>query len=315
MIKRTLVLFAIAAVSSVAATAQNTAPRPEGSARALAFSFEGSGGYLGVQTVEVTRENIGKFGLSEVRGIAVEKVMENSPAAAAGIAAGDVITKINGEPITSTRKLTRLISEISPDHQARVTVLRGGREIDITATVGKRPAPAFEQGSMSIPPIPPMPPSPGLEGLQGLFGAEGDRVFRLPEGGPNSMTIVAGRQIGVSVYPLTKQLGQRFGVDGGVMVSNVSENSPAARAGIVAGDIIVEVDGKAVTNNLDVVRSINEKKDGDVTLTIVSNGNRRNVNVTPEKGKGEFIYQFERSVTAPAGSPRPASIVLNGKDM
>ena len=50
----------------------------------FAFSFDGSGGYLGVQAVEVTKENFGKYGLKEVRGVAVDKVLDNSPAAAAG---------------------------------------------------------------------------------------------------------------------------------------------------------------------------------------------------------------------------------------
>lgn len=312
MTKRLLCVTMLTSLAAFSVSAQQTtAPHPPNAARAFAFAFDGSGGYLGVQTVEVTRENIGKYGLSEVRGVAVDKVVEGSPAAAAGIVAGDVITKVNGEPVTSTRKLTRLISEISPDHQARVTVLRGGREVEITATVGKRTAPTFEQGSFNMPP---MPPSPGLERFQGLFGGEGDRLLRFPEGGPNSITIVASRQIGVSVYPVTKQLGQRFGVEGGVMVSNVAENSAAARAGIAAGDIIVEVDGKAVKNNLDVVRFINEKKDGDVTLTVVSNGNRRGVTVTPEKGNGEMIFQIERNVTAPTRLPLPGSIILNDRD-
>ncbi|MEQ1924085.1 MAG: PDZ domain-containing protein, partial [Pyrinomonadaceae bacterium] len=83
----------------------------------FAFSFDGDGGYLGVQSIEVTKENFAKFGLREVRGVAVDKVMEGSPAAAAGIKAGDVIVRFNGEDIASTRKLTRLVSETSPDHQ------------------------------------------------------------------------------------------------------------------------------------------------------------------------------------------------------
>src|SRR5437867_7651436 len=108
-------------------------------ATTFAWSFDGDGGYLGVQTQEVTKENFAKFGLRDVRGIAVEKVLENSPAAAAGIQNGDVIVRFNGEEVTSSRKLTRLVSEVDPDHQVSLTVSRGGREQDIGVTVGKRP--------------------------------------------------------------------------------------------------------------------------------------------------------------------------------
>src|SRR5258708_5479054 len=113
---------------------------------AFAWSFEGGGGYLGVQTQEVSKENFAKFGLRDVRGVAVEKVLENSPAAA-GIQNGDVIVRFNGEEVTSSRKLTRLVGEVDPDHQVSLTISRAGREQEITATVCKRPTPRIENGN------------------------------------------------------------------------------------------------------------------------------------------------------------------------
>src|ERR1043166_1366832 len=94
----------------------------------FSFAFDGGGSYLGVQTDEITKDNYSKYSLSGVRGVAVEKVSENSPAAAAGILAGDVILKFDGEEVTGVRKLTRLIGEVDPDHQVRITISRGGRE-------------------------------------------------------------------------------------------------------------------------------------------------------------------------------------------
>src|SRR5205085_5801402 len=121
----------------------------EKGARTFAFSFDGGGSYLGVQTEEVNKDNFAKFGLRDVRGVAVEKVVDNSPAAAAGLRPGDVIVKVNGDEVSSTRKLTRLISEIDPDHQARLTVMRGGSEKEMTATLAARPAPKFGDGNFS----------------------------------------------------------------------------------------------------------------------------------------------------------------------
>lgn len=101
-----------------------------------------------------------------------------------------------------------------------------------------------------------------------------------------------GRVIGVGVTTLTKQLAEHFGVANGVMINNVRENSPAAKAGLKAGDIITECEGKSVKREMDLVRSINEKKEGDVTLTFVRNGNRQTITVTPEKSK-ESGFLFE----------------------
>ena len=306
----------------------------ESAPKAFAWSFEGDGGYLGVQTQEVNKENFAKFGLRSVSGVAVEKVQENSPAAAAGIQSGDVIVRFNGEDVTSGRKLTRLVGEVDPDHQVSLTVSRGGREQEITVTVGKRPAPKFENGNfefmtpgpmgkMEMPEfkwqmkdMPDMKNFPQLKDMPDFKDLpQGDfKAFALPNGEGKAFTWRAGsgRQIGIGVTQLGKQLAEHFGVDGGVMISEVRENSPASRAGLKAGDIIVEINGKAVKGDLDLMRTINEKKEGDVTLTIVRDRNRQTITVTPEASKdGGFLLQTDDgegmtpAPTAPA-MPRPA---------
>jgi C-terminal processing protease CtpA/Prc len=77
----------------------------------------------------------------------------------------------------------------------------------------------------------------------------------------------------------------------GLLINNVRENSPAAKAGLKAGDVIVEVEGKSVASNLDLIRAIGEKKEGDVNLTIIRDKNRQTVRVTPEAVKsGTFNF-------------------------
>jgi membrane-associated protease RseP (regulator of RpoE activity) len=63
-----------------------------------------------------------------------------------------------------------------------------------------------------------------------------------------------------------------------------------------AGDIIVEADGKEVKNNADLVRALNDKKEGAVTLTIIRDRNRQTVQVTPEKLKGDLMPLFEGEI-------------------
>jgi serine protease Do len=285
------ILFGITAGSA----AYTQTPEPKAEKAPQAFAFEFSGSYLGVETGEVTKENFSKLGLREVRGVAVEKVMDGSPAQTAGLQSGDVILKFNGEEVTSVRKLTRMIGEVAPDHQARVLVLRGGSERELTVTLGKRPMPKFENGGframspgrlgrLEFPPMAPMPPMSEAPLFRTYPGEDQDVfVFRS----------VAGRRIGISVTGLTKQLSDHYGVDGGVIINNVRENSPAAKAGLKAGDIIVEVEGKQIKGDVDLIRSIGEKKEGSVTLTIVRGGNRQTISVTPEEVKGEFNTFFE----------------------
>ena len=92
------------------------------------------------------------------------------------------------------------------------------------------------------------------------------------------------RRIGVSTTQLTKQLAEFFGVaDGkGVLVTSVGDDSPAAKAGIRAGDVITAVDGEKIEDAGDLTRALGKKKEGDVTLTIVRDKNQRSITVTPK---------------------------------
>jgi serine protease Do len=134
------------------------------------------GGYLGVQTTDVNKDNFSKYGLREVRGVAVEKVIENSPAATAGLRDGDVIIRFDGEEVGSVRKLTRLISETAADHRVRITVLRNGSEQELTATLGKREPMRMSSRAFTLPRIPDMPMSPDVPNIMTLPRGEG-RAF------------------------------------------------------------------------------------------------------------------------------------------
>lgn len=292
--KSFLCVLLLTAACGIVATAQTPEPKTKAEPRVFSWSFDSDGGYLGVQTEEVNRENFSKFGLKDVRGVAVQKVMENSPAQTAGLQNGDVIVKLNGEEITSVRKLTRLIGEISPDHTAKITVLRVGDERDINVTLGKRPTPKFGDGAFS------MGFPEGLSKVMPPDAPEMPNLEKLPRvqvpGKPGEPMVWAfgnRRQIGVGLTTLTKQLANHFDVAGGIMINNVRENSPAAKAGLKAGDIIVEVDGKVVNTDRELIRAIGEKKEGDVSLTIVRDRNRQTVRVTPEEVKSGFDFNFE----------------------
>ncbi len=274
-----LLTFVLLIVSvSAISFAQQTSDSKEKPKTPVGIFFDNEKSYLGIQTQEISKENFAKFGLSEVRGVAVEKVVENSPAAQAGLQKGDVIIRLNGETVSSVRKLTRLISEVAPDHKITLSILRGGNESEISAILGKREFSNFEMNDVPFEDMSPLPriqsfPRPMLPPMQN--GESRGFIWR---GGER-------RQIGINVTPLTKQLADYFGVASGkgLLVDSVRADSPAAKADLKAGDIIIEADGKEVSGNTDLIRVINEKKEGSVTLTIIRDKNRQTLIVTPEK--------------------------------
>ena len=231
--------------------------------------FFNGGTFLGVQVEDISKENMGRYGMREVRGVGVTEVVKDSPAEKAGLRKDDVILRFEGESVTSTRKLTRLVSESSPDQNVRLTISRGGSEQELSVTLAKHQAMRSILGGkirdeirskmkMEFPKI-----------------AKGDGTFIL--------TMGSNRRIGVSTQPLTKQLGEYFGVSEGLLITSVNENSPAAKAGLKAGDVITAVDGEKVDSPGDVSRIINKKQDGSVSLTIVRDRSSRTITVTPEK--------------------------------
>jgi serine protease Do len=216
----------------------------------------------------------------------VTEVVKDSPAEKAGLRKGDVIVGFNGEAVTSTRKLNRLVNESSPDQNVRLTIARGGSEQEVSATLGKRDAfnkvwnektrqemrEKIEKMRKDMPKI-----------------KSGDGTWTINVGGY--------RRLGISSQTLTKQLADYFGVSEGILVTSVVENSAAAKAGLKAGDVITAVDGEKVDSAGDITRAISKKEDGPVTLTVVRDRSSRSVTVTPVKlpaGSGDI-----RTITIP----------------
>src|SRR5438132_5433690 len=104
---------------------------------ARSFSFFLDGAFLGVGTEDITKENMTRYGVREVRGVGVTEVAKHSPAEKAGLRKDDVILRFDGESVTSVRKLTRLINEASPDQNVRITISRGGAEQELGAALAK----------------------------------------------------------------------------------------------------------------------------------------------------------------------------------
>jgi serine protease Do len=284
-------LSAILLFASVSVRAQSATPAPPAAPAApMAFSFSfGDGSYLGVVPEEINRENMGRYGLNSVRGVGISRVSEGSPADKAGLKKGDVIVQFDGESVTSTRKLLRLVGEAAPEQSVRLTILRNGSEQQMSVTLGER-----ENGSRA---------------LRALTAPGGDYRLQVPTtprawGNGNAPEVFSysfgnNRRVGISSTTLTKQLADYFGVQTGkgLLITSVSENSPASKAGLRAGDVITEVNGEKIDDAGDFVRAINRKGDGEVTLTIIRDKSQHTIKVTPERRPNQT---FNLSDVAPA---------------
>src|SRR6267143_4279397 len=132
-----IVLAQQAAPAPPPAPGEPPMPLPPGEPQTFSF-FIGGGSFLGVYAEDVSKDNMGRYNLREVRGVGITQVVKDSPAEKAGLHKDDVILRFDGENVTSVRKLNRLVSEVAPDQSVRLGISRSGSEQEVSVTIGKR---------------------------------------------------------------------------------------------------------------------------------------------------------------------------------
>jgi len=199
-------------------------------------------------------------------GVIVEEVATDSPGEKAGIHKGDAIVEFDGERVRSVRQLTRVVQETPSGRTVSAVLLREGKKTTVSVTPrddGRFSFQGFDElGDLApefrfrlapkiTPPTPPSPPTPPMVwDFDGLVGRSG--------------------RLGISIDSLSPQLAEYFGTKEGVLVSSVTDNSAAAKAGLKAGDVITNFNGSTINDPQDVRRRIQSLNDGDeFTLTVM----------------------------------------------
>ena len=194
--------------------------------------------YIGVSLQELGPDLRRSFGVAR-GGALVAQVLADSPAEKGGVQPGDVITSIDGRPVENQEGVIRTIQDRPIGQALRLDVLRGGKPVRVTV----KSAELKEQGE--------------------VLGRGDDR-------GP--------RGFGLQLQDLDPQLASQLGLPGrrGAVVADVAPGSPAARAGISEGDVIVEVNRKPVTSAAEAVKALRGGK-GPHLLRLQTRGGARYV--------------------------------------
>jgi serine protease Do len=177
-------------------------------------------GFLGVQLRELDPEVAKRLGLPKGKGVVVGKVIENSPAAKAGVKDGDIITEIAGQKVKSGRQLQNVVAGLPLQQATHLTVFRDGKSVPLSVTVVEQPK---DLETAELPLRPRVP-------------AEAD-------------TIPLGK-LGIQVSELTDELAQSLGYKQGthgVFIARIDQDSIAAEAGLERGMLITRVDNQPVT--------------------------------------------------------------------
>ena len=251
----------------------------------------GRGSQIGVTIRDVEDADAKASKLAAPTGVIIEEVADESPASKAGLKKGDVVLEFDGERVRGVRHFTRLVQETPAGRKVQTSVMRDGQKLNVT--IEPRASGGFsyfgDDDRMSVlrdladgwrvdipkpaAPAPPAAPKPPAPPAFPAFPDFDTFVWR------------SGNGLGISVGDLSDQLAQYFGTKDGVLVTSVTDNSAAAKAGIKAGDVLTSLNGRDVTSPSDLRRRIQELKDGDeFTVGIV-----RDKKATTLKGTVETV--------------------------
>ena len=222
----------------------------------------GGGGRLGVSIRDTDADDLKTAKLPSAGGVVVEEVREDSAAQKAGFKAGDIVVEFDGERVRSARQFTRLVQETAVDRQVQAVVVRDGQRMTLSVQTlesdnfsyfrefGRSPA-------LKVVPKPPKPPAPPMPPALEYF-PKIEQFFSSSSG-----------RLGITVDSLSAQLAEYFGTKDGVLVTSVSRDSAAAKAGLKAGDVITAIDGTAVDSPSDLSWRTQRVAGSDFTLEIV----------------------------------------------
>jgi C-terminal processing protease CtpA/Prc len=252
----------------------------------------GRGGQLGVSVKDVDPSVQGKS------GAIVEDVREGSAAEKAGIRAGDVIAEFDGERVRGVRHLTRLVSETPEGRSVKAVVERDGNRVELTVTPeGSAMAYGGRDLELVVPPMR-FEHLPGVEKelrreLERSLPREGTWSFRGRPGEVFGFRMNERGRLGVSVQPLEGQLAEYFGTSNGVLVNSVEKDSPAATAGLRAGDVVTAVNGRAVSDPAALIDAVRDVEDG-ATLSIDIVRDKKPQSLKAELEKREAVEMPKR---------------------
>ncbi|WP_419859636.1 PDZ domain-containing protein [Candidatus Palauibacter sp.] len=266
-------------------------------------AISGGGAYLGVEIQDVDGERASELGMSRAYGVYIDGVVDGEPAAEAGIEEGDVVVAWNGERVESVAGLRRLVSETPPGRVVDLTVLRDGAEREMSVELAERTG--FFSGAGGLtwvsPQIDltrgyPLPSRDAREPADRALDVAEERLReareRAAEGVMNRVLYLAGRpRLGANTQSLGDQLAEYFGVEGGVLVTSVHEDTPAAEGGLRAGDVIVGLGDEEIDDPDDLRRALSDLEPGEVSVRIVRDGAEQTLTVELEEREGAFRWR------------------------
>jgi len=243
-------------------------------------------GYLGVDIRDVTDDRAKALKLKDVRGAEICLIDHDGPAVKAGLREGDVILQMNGQIIEGEAQLRRMLQETPAGRTVAFVFSRDGQQQTISVQLGDREEVerrAWEQ-HFNVPEPPPETdatiPDPLDEPDADAAPAAPPRSY--PGFGFMGPLTLSGSYTGAMLDVLGPQLAQFFGAQPGtgLLVKSIDADSPAARAGLRAGDVVVRLNGQTAASRNDWLHAVQNSHGKPIAITVLRDRHEQTLTMT-----------------------------------
>jgi S1-C subfamily serine protease len=256
-------------------------------------------GYLGVDVRDVPQEQLSTLKLKDLHGAEIILVDHDAPAGKAGLREHDVVLQINGQAVDGSENLRRMLHESPPGKTIVLIISRDGMQMTISAQMANREAVEREAWEQHLT-VPEPPPSSA--------DIVGD-VSPAPSGPPVRGNSFLGSMLmnssytGAMLEKMSAQLAGYFGAPNGagLLVRSVQPNSPAALAGMQAGDVVVRADMRAVASTGDWAKALKNSRGRPLSVVVLRDRKEQTLTLTPDGKKRSSLDDLDPVVLARLG--------------
>jgi S1-C subfamily serine protease len=224
---------------------------------------------------------------NEDNQVEIIEVEEDSPAELSDLKEGDIVLQFDGEDVDDDEMLARMIRKRKPGETVTLKIERKGKTQDVRVKLGEfTEEDVWKEFERKFPGLFRARPEIDFERVKPRAFTKPD-VFR--------WTFGERRYIGVYIQELNRELSEYFGVDKGtgLLVERIEEGSPAEKAGLRVGDVIISADGERLESTQELSELIQDKKEGDkVTIEFIRDKKKRTVDVEVKEEKTNLSNMF-----------------------
>lgn len=291
-----------AALPAVSGFAASSAIQSPGTPPRFAEQHAGQP-YLGVDVRDLSGPELPQLHLRDTHGAEIIHVDHDGPAGKMGLREHDVILQMNGVLIEGQEQIRRMLRLLSPGNPVVLVISRDGQQMTLSTTVADRGEVERDAWSQHL-------VAPAAQAPASAMPLGEGRAFTSDSSDPAPTTryskgflgtlLMSPSYTGAMLEIMGPQLAEFFGVPGGsgLLVRSVADNSPAARAGLRAGDIVLRANNRSMGTLSDWAKQIRKAKGHDVSVVVLRGHDQKTLTLTPDGKRRSSLSLPDQSVSA-----------------